>query len=70
MGRTVVEPLILRVCFWPVDDGAEVACGATGFAAGTAFCAVTKAAGVETGVGTARDYHRCYKQDRKVNGHE
>jgi hypothetical protein len=37
IGRTVVEPLILMVCFWPVDTGAEV----------------TTAAGVETGAGVA-----------------
>jgi hypothetical protein len=39
IGRTVVEPLILMVCFWPVDTGAVVIIGAVVVDTGT--CAAT-----------------------------
>jgi hypothetical protein len=41
MGRTVVEPLILMVCFWPDDTGAAVVTGAAAVAAGAAVVTTT-----------------------------
>jgi hypothetical protein len=54
IGRTVVEPLILMVCFWPAGTGAAVGTTATGVETGTAVGAATVedavVARVETGV--------------------
>jgi H+/Cl- antiporter ClcA len=41
MGKTVVEPLILMVCFWPVETGAWVVTCATGVEAGIWVVATT-----------------------------
>jgi hypothetical protein len=41
MGRTVVEPLILMVCFWPDETGAAVVTGATKVTAGAAAVPTT-----------------------------
>jgi hypothetical protein len=41
IGSTVVEPLILMVCFWPVESGAVVVTCATGVEAGIWVVATT-----------------------------
>jgi hypothetical protein len=41
MGRTVVDPLILMVCFWPEETGAAVVTGATKVTDCTAVVATT-----------------------------
>jgi len=40
MGRTVVEPLILMVCFWPDETGAAVVTGAAAVVAGAGAAVV------------------------------
>jgi hypothetical protein len=49
MGRTVVEPLIFMVCFWPVETGAVVVTGAA--VVDTAPCVVTNTVGDAVGAG-------------------
>jgi hypothetical protein len=49
MGRTVVDPLILRVCFWPDETGPVVAAGAEA-AVVTATVGDARGAWVATGV--------------------
>jgi hypothetical protein len=41
IGPTVVDPLILMVCFWPDETGAVVVMGATKVTAGAAVVATT-----------------------------
>jgi len=58
IGRTVVDPLILMVCFCPVETGALVVTGgaavawAAGVAAGAGVETVAAAVGAATGVVT------------------
>ena len=53
IGRTVVEPLILMVCFWPDATGAAVAAGAVAVTIGVAIAVVMTAVGTAVAAGVA-----------------
>jgi hypothetical protein len=52
IGNTVVEPLILMVCFWPVETGAVVVTGAAVVDTGAWVVATTAGVAVGTWVVT------------------
>jgi len=45
IGRTVVDPLILMVCFWPDETGAAVVMGATKVTTGAGAAVVATTVG-------------------------
>jgi len=53
IGRTVVDPLIVMVCFWPVDTGAEVVTATAGADTAAGVFAETTAVGTAVGAAVA-----------------
>jgi hypothetical protein len=56
MGRTVVEPLIFMVCFWPDDTGAAVVTGAAAVTTGAGAAVVTTTVGDAMGACVATGF--------------